>query len=46
MVTLLSDFNEEVRKVGSSAAEAYFGRLSSLGVKRMMPMLIGGLDEQ
>jgi hypothetical protein len=46
VVMFLSDNEEQVRKIGSGAAEAFFARLSSLGVKRSLPLLIEGLEEE
>ncbi|KHN96161.1 50S ribosomal protein L19e [Metarhizium album ARSEF 1941] len=41
-----SDSNADVREACLAAAKACFGRLSSYGVKKIMPTLLDGLDDQ
>ncbi|KAM3449958.1 hypothetical protein MY3296_006486 [Beauveria thailandica] len=40
------DSNGDVRDACLAAAKACFGKLSSYGVKKIMPTLLGGLDDQ
>jgi hypothetical protein len=46
LLTGFGDSNANVRDACLEASKACFGKLSSYGVKKILPVLLGGLDEQ
>lgn len=46
LLTGFGDANADVRDACLAAAKACFGKLSSYGVKQIMPTLLGGLEDQ
>ncbi|KAH6899624.1 armadillo-type protein [Thelonectria olida] len=46
LLTGFGDSNADVREACLAAAKSCFGKLSSFGVKRIMPTLLEGLDDQ
>ncbi|KAI5462734.1 armadillo-type protein [Mariannaea sp. PMI_226] len=46
LLTGFSDTNGDVRETCLAAAKSCFGKLSSYGVKQIMPTLLEGLDDQ
>ena len=46
LLTGFGDSSADVREVALAAAKACFGKLSSFGVKKILPTLLEGLDDQ